>query len=628
MKILTDTGLMVLWNKIKQLVLGNRPYNPSEFSGKGYKVLEKNIQTVGGVKKNILTAVMINQPNTIYEVRYDFDLDGEEITIKEGCTLKFDGGSLNNGKIIFSLTKIIGSANISCDFAGKIEGNVYANWFGIKSENYTIDNSKILQKIGDVFSSFIIEDGFYYCLTPIDWSKRKIHSITCNGTLYYGKKNTDVTFIKLSASLGNFYFKEISGPVPDETLMTDEEKSIGIDFAGCTECKVHVDAVTGFHTNVKISSGTSKTGSSTKYANGYNEYYFTSILKGKILVHIDNGYWINSNTFAFRRLTNYGVNNADAAIFISKRDGASDFDDNVVSVATIEGIQTEYPIKSNGITGFTFYDIRNEKNNSCFINTSYIANCKFIFGYGYSDKIKSYNSNKELGPVYNTTFEDSKNHKNKYEVNPLSMVKTDEYLYAPPFVSQGGNEKLDKECFFNNQYASAKYAGFIIFDIQEVKSRLLEVDTGANQTIINISYYNSEKQLIVINEYPKPSGDKGKFLRDETASDKRFYSYIDKPTNIYIPELPDDVKYVGIGISINRKNGNQDSVYPFLEINAECSKEFHKGLQSSPSICVVSGTTRPTYDLHQVGRVFFDTLLNKPIYWTGSKWVDSTGTDI
>ena len=36
MKILTDTGLMVLWNKIKQLVLGNRPYNPSEFSGKGY----------------------------------------------------------------------------------------------------------------------------------------------------------------------------------------------------------------------------------------------------------------------------------------------------------------------------------------------------------------------------------------------------------------------------------------------------------------------------------------------------------------------------------------------------------------------------------------------------------------
>ena len=41
MKILTDTGLVAFWNKIKQLVLGNRPYEPTEFSGKGYKVLEK-----------------------------------------------------------------------------------------------------------------------------------------------------------------------------------------------------------------------------------------------------------------------------------------------------------------------------------------------------------------------------------------------------------------------------------------------------------------------------------------------------------------------------------------------------------------------------------------------------------
>lgn len=89
MKILTDTGLLVLWNKIKQLVLGNRPYNPSDFSGKGYKVLEKNIQTVGGVKKNILTAIMLSEANTIYEIRYDFDLNGETIEMQEGCTWKF-----------------------------------------------------------------------------------------------------------------------------------------------------------------------------------------------------------------------------------------------------------------------------------------------------------------------------------------------------------------------------------------------------------------------------------------------------------------------------------------------------------------------------------------------------------
>ena len=99
MKILTDTGLVAFWNKIKQLVLGNRPYEPTEFSGNGYKVLEKNIQTVGGVKKNILTANMLSEANTTYEIRHDFDLGGETIEIQKGCTLKFEGGSLTNGTL-------------------------------------------------------------------------------------------------------------------------------------------------------------------------------------------------------------------------------------------------------------------------------------------------------------------------------------------------------------------------------------------------------------------------------------------------------------------------------------------------------------------------------------------------
>ena len=146
MKILTDTGLMVLWNKIKQLVLGNRPYNPSEFSGKGYKVLEKNIQTIGGVKKNILTQVMINQPNTIYEIRYDFDLNSETIEIQEGCTLKFNGGSFRNGnlkgnntsisaqkEIIFRDICILGKWNIT---------DIYLNWFEVdKINDYNIIRS-------------------------------------------------------------------------------------------------------------------------------------------------------------------------------------------------------------------------------------------------------------------------------------------------------------------------------------------------------------------------------------------------------------------------------------------------------------------------------------------------------
>lgn len=75
------------------LKFADRAYNPNRFSGKGYKILRRNI--VGG--KNILTQDMINQPHTIYVIQYDFDLDSTQIAIPENCILKFDGGSLING---------------------------------------------------------------------------------------------------------------------------------------------------------------------------------------------------------------------------------------------------------------------------------------------------------------------------------------------------------------------------------------------------------------------------------------------------------------------------------------------------------------------------------------------------
>ena len=143
---------MVLWNKIKQLVLGNRPYNPSEFSGKGYKVLEKNIQTIGGVKKNILTAIMLSEENTIYEIRYDFDLNGETIEMKEGCTLKFCGGSLKNGSINGNGARIDSGENVIFDNVSlnniTSEG-IFPEWFG----KLGINDTELIQQAINIANS-------------------------------------------------------------------------------------------------------------------------------------------------------------------------------------------------------------------------------------------------------------------------------------------------------------------------------------------------------------------------------------------------------------------------------------------------------------------------------------------
>ena len=173
MNILTDKGLVAFWNKIKQLVLGNRPYEPTEFSGKGYKVLEKNIQTVDGVKKNILTAVMINQPNTIYEIRYDFDLNGETIEMKEGCVLEFNGGSLKNGKIVGNNTDI--KAAPTCvifndiSFGGEwVVATIYVSWMHIKDYN---ECKKEIQSIlylqNENVHQTVVFPPLTYCYTPV-----------------------------------------------------------------------------------------------------------------------------------------------------------------------------------------------------------------------------------------------------------------------------------------------------------------------------------------------------------------------------------------------------------------------------------------------------------------------------
>lgn len=186
MKILTDTGLMVLWNKIKQLVLGNRPYNPSDFSGKGYKVLEKNIQAIGGVKKNILTAVMLSEANTIYEIRYDFDLNGASLEMKEGCTLKFNGGSLANGKIVGTQTLI--EANVTGIFGdsfsleGTFENSIaYPEWFKISGD---IDDTNSIQKVLDLFHSICFSNKTYIVSSSLNTNKAYILKGSSNK---YGK---------------------------------------------------------------------------------------------------------------------------------------------------------------------------------------------------------------------------------------------------------------------------------------------------------------------------------------------------------------------------------------------------------------------------------------------------------
>lgn len=81
-----------------KLQFKGRPYG----DGMGYVIL----------RKGKTFAEQVTQANTIYEIRYDFDLNGEEVEIPVNCVLKFNGGQINNGAFIGSFD-ISGIANLS-----------------------------------------------------------------------------------------------------------------------------------------------------------------------------------------------------------------------------------------------------------------------------------------------------------------------------------------------------------------------------------------------------------------------------------------------------------------------------------------------------------------------------------
>lgn len=127
------------------LKFADRTYNPVAHIGKGYKILRKNI--VNG--KNILTQEMINQPDTIYEIRYDFDLNDAEISIPEGCILKFNGGRFLN----------------ALNVRGNVENKyLMPEWFGASNDGKT-DSSDAFNAIVRICRSIRCSNKKTYLFT-------------------------------------------------------------------------------------------------------------------------------------------------------------------------------------------------------------------------------------------------------------------------------------------------------------------------------------------------------------------------------------------------------------------------------------------------------------------------------
>lgn len=136
------------------------------------------------LRKDKTFAEQVTKANTIYEIRYEFEVGGTEadpVVIPENCVLKFEGGILKGGYISFSTLSIRAGIEQIFDgvtFISIYNGEAYPEWFGAKGNGKVDDTDSIALCVK--FSKTTILGGSYL-LTDVDVPANR--TIRLNGSV-------------------------------------------------------------------------------------------------------------------------------------------------------------------------------------------------------------------------------------------------------------------------------------------------------------------------------------------------------------------------------------------------------------------------------------------------------------
>lgn len=153
------------------LKFADRHYETTKDVERGYIIIRRKYKTVirdnNQVRINILNQDMINEENTIYEVRYVFDLNGQVINVPSNCIIFFNGGKFINGTVNLNGAKLGSVGGYAQDAIETLGDGIAAGttrwtsdgyiewWDGTKWFNpYTTLNDALIQNLNNVADSF------------------------------------------------------------------------------------------------------------------------------------------------------------------------------------------------------------------------------------------------------------------------------------------------------------------------------------------------------------------------------------------------------------------------------------------------------------------------------------------
>ena len=716
----------------------DREYDEANFSGKGYKILRKNIQE----SKNILTQDMINEANTIYEIRYDFDLNSATITIPEGCTLKFEGGSLSNG-ILNGDIYVIGQVKLyNCHTNYLVNADIYLSWFIKNKDNesysdyidslfenynsikvpttYHLDVANIpisrciyLNKKANQISCNIVhevdKDRIYGITTSEDFSDENILNISSqNGSVFidkltiYDYSNGSGQCIYLSeifrSTFNNIrcystnktalYLKDISyDTFNDCFIQSKNDIGVNLSYEGNTISfnNCHINGNTAVYVPTSTDSGSIL---------GYTSVYFNNTTFENNNTHIN----IGNGVLYFHEC--YIGDNSKYPIII--HGGTTFIDGNGTNIdgcsqANFESI-TEYRSIIT-IDGGTLYlnnvrfntlmhnsqarinaDIINATGDcNVFINNVRLTNVRYIGNYINSDdlstihlnnRIKNYifNGDFKYHIDYSMFYQKMPNYcRSVYSYEPFKTYNntlvinknTDELsgrhgIYIPIYIP---DDKLNTKLLCRIKWASLQditedYHAIDVF----VLDSTLQLNSTKYAISPNVTNYPGVRSRGLIQGYQ--NGQQYTYIKDKVITGNYVFELENNYSYLVIQDLTIDhwipLRICSIEIVDYNNNYNlifdsytQDDIFKIKLSDISSSKNavFVDNATDIQILDVDSnsihytynnkilpnkGTTQDRPDLNEYNNIFkyFDTTLNKPIWWNGTEWIQAGITDL
>lgn len=622
------------------LKLANKEYNPNSYSGMGRIYLRKNI--VAG--RNVLTQSMISKPNTIYIIQYDYDLQDTEITIPEGCVLDFQGGSLSNG-IVHGNFDIKGSG-LKCNTTNR--SRVFdAKCFGI-SKNQSADfNSKMLQ--------MLIDNKISICFSEVG-------DIEFNETIYLiGGNSLDICGLGYKKT--NLVFPNGDGFV---WKSTSEGKG-----GYSSHNRIANICISSKGVCLNFSNGKDKLNRLTSvYKSCFEHLKLES--KESDAIYADDNYGQGDQLCWSNRFYNIAVNTPNGNGFYGVW-GLDNIFDTIRDEYYIGDslFKNCYGVFRNINFGhltpphFLTWDANMPNRYGCLIS---MENCNIEGLKGAA--IDTITDNKN--PANNSTFVRFVNCSFQYIKDRVQDGKLN---FFP--ISLIGLTTLHVEnCTFYKGDMSFE-EGFDWFNSSSETGVAKNLRCVSDQPLVIHNTYNKFSDILVNpnifneNGFKLNSGidvlaikAKSLFLNDSDIIDvdivdNNYDKYLpiktdltnitsSKPVNIVSLKLDNSMpKYEKNYVIKNVGSHNitfigEHAVEWYLALVTENSESFI--LQPGKSMVVtykdgrfyhkqmerLGGRTalRPTLRTENKGYYYYDTTLNKPIWWTGEKWVDATGTEV